>query len=91
MGSFLTCTICIEFSPGTHICILLLHGHMLVSNNVQWSIEKKHFLHHYVVTHKARFTYMNIEDVVICVAICKSWTASCLCCPIAKAKVLFPH
>ena len=44
----------------------------------------------YGATHKAtctRFAYT--EDVVICVVICKTWTVSCLRCPIVTAKVLF--
>ena len=65
---------------------------MLVSNNIQWSIRKKHFRRRYGATHKAtctRFAYT--EDVVICVVICKTWMVSCLRCPIVTAKVLFPN
>ena len=36
-----------------------------------------------------RFAY--IEDGIICVIICKTWTVSCMRCPITTAKVLFPH
>ena len=56
---------------------------ILVSNNIQWSIGKKHFRCPYGATHKAtctRFAYT--EDVVICVVICRTWTVSCLRCPI---------
>ena len=62
---------------------------MLVSNNVQWLMKKKHFHYRYGATHKAiclRFT----EYAVICVLICKTWTVSCLSCPIVMVKVFFP-
>ena len=61
---------------------------MLMSNNVQWSMGKKHFHRRYGATHKAthpRFTY--IEDAVMCVMIRKTWTVSCLHCPIVTVKV----
>ena len=67
-------------------------ANMLMSNNVPWSMGKKYFHHCYGAIHKAnslRFVY--IEDAVICVIICKTWTVSCLRCPIVTVKVLFPH
>ena len=41
---------------------------MLMSNNIQWSMGKKHFHRRYEATHKAtspRFAY--IEDAILCV------------------------
>ena len=66
---------------------------MLVSNNVQWSMGKSAFV---VTIWGSTQSYLSkvriyIEDAIICVIICKFWTASCLHCPIATVKVLFAH
>ena len=63
---------------------------ILVSNNVQQSLEKRHFLCRYGASHKATHPRVAcIEDAVICFIICKPWTVSCLHCTIAMKKVLF--
>ena len=65
---------------------------VLVSNNVQWSMGKKHFHHHYRATQAANcssLAYYNTDYSIF--NIYEPRRVSFVYCPIAMAKVLFPH
>ena len=64
---------------------------MLMSNNVQWSMGKKHFRRRYgttQATNRPSLAYYNIDNNIF--SICEPCTGSFVCCHIATAKVLFP-
>ena len=65
---------------------------MLVSNNIQWSIGKKHFRRRYGTTQATNhpsLAYYNTDNNIF--SICEPCTGSFVCHPIATAKVLFPN
>ena len=68
-----------EFSLGTHVRILLLHGgHAGVQQStvVNW---EKHFCRRYGAAHKATCqTFAYIEDAIICVINMQDLMVSCL-------------